>query len=101
MKSSKISLKSTDLVCLECGNVSSIIRKSSKSKKISHIKDLWCYRCMKTTKNYEVVDIDKFMWRNSNDEIELFVKELVMYGKPENKKRTNRVLKKILEKRKS
>jgi len=98
VKSSKISLKSTDLVCLECGNVSSIIRKSSRVKKVSHIKDLWCYKCRKTTKNYEVVDIDKFMWRNSNSEVELFVKELVTNGKNDDRERTGRILKKILKK---
>lgn len=98
MKISKISLTSTDLVCLECGNVSSIIRKTFKVKKVSHIKDLWCYKCKKTTKNYEVVDIDKFMWRNSNNEIELFVKELIIYGKNRDQERTNGILKKILKK---
>lgn len=98
MKSSRISLKSTDLVCLECGNISTIIRKSSKVKKVAHIKDLWCYKCKKTTKNYEVVDIDKFMWCNSDDEIELFVKDLVKYGKSKSYERTSGILKKILKK---
>ena len=51
----------TDLVCLNCGNVTSIQRKSNKQKKISHIKDLWCYKCLQITKHYEVRDIDKFI----------------------------------------
>lgn len=88
----------TDLVCLECGNVFIIMRKGCCLKKVSHLKNLWCYKCKKVTNHYEVRDIDKFMLLEVDDEEKLFVKDLVRDGKVEDQRKSNKVLKKILEK---
>lgn len=92
------SFQSTDLVCLECGNVYSIIRKSRALKEVSHIKDLWCYKCKKDVKHYEVKDIEKFMAKDTDDEIKLYVKDIVLNGKEENIDRRNRIFRKVLKK---
>ena len=88
----------TDLVCLECGNVCSLIRRSSSLKEVSHIKDLWCYKCKKDVKHYEVRDIEKFMAKDTDDEVKLYVKDIVLNGKEENIDRRNTVFKKVLKK---
>jgi len=61
MPSSKDRATSTDLICLQCGNVTSIFRRNCKGKKLGHIKPLWCYKCKDVTNHYEVKDIDKFL----------------------------------------
>ena len=86
-------VKSTDLVCMECGNICSIMRKIGRLKKISHRKHLWCYKC-----HVEVQDVSKFMWTNINDKTELLVKDLIQNGKEIKPSKTNRVFKKILKK---
>lgn len=91
MKYNKIG--STDLVCLDCGNVSTIMRRSGRYKKVSHIKDLWCYKCMRTTKHFEVVDVDKFMMSDSNNRNERYVRNLIINDRA----RTNKILKKKFE----
>lgn len=85
----------TDLICLECGNIFSISRRRDNLKKVSHIKDMWCYNCMNVTKHYEVVDVSKFMWQETEDETMLYVKELIENGRCKSKSRTNKLLKKI------
>ena len=91
----KSCVASTDLVCMNCGNIVSIMRKTSRLKEVSHIKDLWCYKCLDVTKHFEVVDVSKFLWRDTNDSMELYVKGLLKNGKNEE---SNRVFKKILKK---
>lgn len=61
---------STDLVCPECGNVTTIQRKMSKEKQEGHIKDLYCYKCQKLTKQYEVKDVSIFLEKNRDDSFE-------------------------------
>lgn len=80
----------TDLVCTECGNVAQIRRRSKRLREVGHIKDLWCYRCEKGTKHFEVRDISKFIY----DEDMSFELE----GLKEDERR-GKVLKKVLEKR--
>ncbi len=53
MAHSKSSVSQTQLVCSKCGNVQTIWRLSSKLKKQGHIKDLYCYVCLKKTKHVE------------------------------------------------
>ena len=76
-------VKSTDLVCLECGNVFTIMRKTGKLKEYSHIKDLWCYRCLDVTKHFEIYNKEKFLVKDIDDEIDLYIKDLIIYGKVE------------------
>ncbi len=59
--SNKQKTVNSDLICMKCGNITSIRRKPSQRRKISHIKDLWCYNCEEITKHYEVQDIEIFM----------------------------------------
>lgn len=80
--SNKALFKQTDLVCLSCGNVTSIMRRESKMKSLGHIKDLWCYRCEDVTKHYEVKDISKFMFEyNTRNLEEKMVADLVISGR--------------------
>jgi len=44
----------TGLICSECGNEDTIMRKSGKLKRSGHIKDLYCYKCKKRTKHTEM-----------------------------------------------
>ena len=44
----------TRLVCPKCGNIQIIFRKVVRRKKYGHIKDLWCFRCKKVTKHFEI-----------------------------------------------
>jgi len=92
MKSYKIF--STDLVCLKCGNICSIMRKVGREKSLAHIKDLWCYRCKGTTHHYEVKDVSTFMWKKHNSKDEKIVEELIKNGREEQCK-TVKLLKKI------
>ena len=96
--SRRVPLKETDLVCLGCGNVTSLVRRVDRCKKIANNMNLFCYKCCDVTRHYEVVDVDKFMWRDSTDEMELFVKELIKNGKENSQRRTDTVFKKILKK---
>lgn len=48
----------SDLVCLECGNVFPIPRKTANQRKIYHIKDIFCVCCKKKTKHIETKDLD-------------------------------------------
>lgn len=40
----------SELRCTICGAVFPIPRMKHKKRERGHIKDLWCYRCAKTTK---------------------------------------------------
>ena len=91
-------VKSTDLVCMDCGNICSIMRKIGRLKKVSHRKHLWCYKCQKVTEHFEVQDVSKFIWIDTEDETELFVKDLIKNGRKNKQSKTNRVFKKILKK---
>ncbi len=67
----------SDLVCLECGNVDTIFRQSKKSRGVSHIKDLYCYKCKTETKHYEVIDVSIFMLSDKEYQDKDKVKELI------------------------
>jgi len=69
--------KMTELVCLECGNVTTIIRQSCHLKSVGHIKDLWCYKCMDTTKHFELKDKARFYFEVAHDDLSLHVKSLL------------------------
>ena len=61
---SNYKISGTDLVCLECGNISTIQRKKAKLKEVGHIKTLYCFCCMKRTRHYEVIDVSSFIYNN-------------------------------------
>lgn len=80
--SNKILFEYTDLVCLNCGYVNSIMRRQSNKKACGHIKDLWCYKCQDITKHYEVKDISKFMFDYDSKTLEeKMVIDLVVSGR--------------------
>lgn len=93
----KCCVQPTDLVCLECGNVATIMRSTKRLKPISHIKNLWCYKCMDVTNHYEVKDIGKFMATETFSEVKLYVKDIVKNGREKDIERTNSIFKKILK----
>ena len=68
---------STDLVCLKCGNITTIYRNSKHLRNIGHIKDLYCYKCKCNTKHYEVKDIDEFMNTRTGNKVKNMIKELI------------------------
>ncbi len=49
-------------MCLDCGNVFSIIHFKSDLHKYGHVKNLWCYQCQKVAKHFEIIDIGKFLF---------------------------------------
>lgn len=50
----------SDLICSECGTVSSIPRYKNDRRERYHIKDVYCPKCNKTTKFIEIGDIDLY-----------------------------------------
>jgi len=40
--------------CLECGAIIPLTRLRTRAKKDGHIKNIWCYKCKKTTKHKEI-----------------------------------------------
>ena len=51
----------TELVCPQCGNITTIQRKIGKAKKVGHIKDLYCFVCKEVTKQFEINDLTKVL----------------------------------------
>ena len=49
---------SSDLICSECGVVMVIPRYMNNEREKYHIKDIYCYKCLKTTKHIEVKNLD-------------------------------------------
>ena len=69
----------SDLVCLKCGNIVTIQRKVGSDRPVGHIKDLYCYKCLKVTKHYEVRDVSKFLYNyNADKEEEANVCKLIL-----------------------
>lgn len=96
----------SDLMCLDCGSVFPIRRKTLHQKKEGHIKDLYCPTCKTETKHFELKDKDKFLWKYSHltDEDILSSKKdettkqailLLRKRELESEKSRSRVLKKI------
>ena len=56
----------TNLVCPECGNVSTIWRV--RNRPLFHIKDLYCYNCQMVTKQIETQNLDLLMAAIENKE---------------------------------
>lgn len=50
----RTSTTKTTLICSECNTPFEIQRKSTKLKKIGHIKNLYCYKCKKITQFIEL-----------------------------------------------
>lgn len=95
--------KSTDLVCLQCGNIMTISRKEKKQKKVGHIKDMYCPYCKDKVKFFEVKDISIFKWIcENNDKLtkeEQFVMNLLKEREELNDKSESGILKKVLTKK--
>lgn len=88
----------TDLVCLECGNVITIARVKKGMRMVGHIKDLWCYKCKCITKHYEVREADKFKMSSFfDDDVSLYVFDLLNKGFDGDYERKDRVFKKVLK----
>lgn len=88
----------SSLVCLECGNIFTIPRKSRKHRCDGHIKDLWCPFCKNISKHYEIRNIDIFLYNvEYEDEIKQYVRDLISNGTSEDNERKNRIFKKILK----
>ena len=87
--SNKIKTYPTDLICLNCGNITTIHRRCSHVKETSHIKDLYCYKCKDFTKHYELVEKDickiKLNKRELKTEIEKIVMDYLEPGKVKKK----------------
>jgi len=65
----------TELMCLYCGSYFPIARKSHKQKSENHLKNLWCFKCLKVTKHVEKLRPssmlrDLFVSANSKPDIE-------------------------------
>ena len=58
-------LASTDLICLECGYVTSIVRSGDRLKDDEHIKDMYCPMCKDDRKFLELKDASIF-WHRYN-----------------------------------
>lgn len=90
---------SSDLICLECGCIFPIPRKQRSLRNIGHIKDLWCPKCKKNTKFYEVVNIDIYKCDSTkNKEIDIYVRKLIDNNQEVEDAEKNRILKKIFTK---
>ena len=59
-------LASTDLICLECGYVNTIIRSGDRLKDDEHIKDIYCPICKDDRKYLELQDVSIF-WHKYNN----------------------------------
>ena len=53
----------TDLICPDCGNTFTIMRKENKQKKEFHKKWLYCPSCKKETDHIEVRNMDILLKR--------------------------------------
>lgn len=64
----KAKIDQSDLICLKCGNITSIQRRKSNKKKTLHIKHLYCYKCMDVTRHAELIDASIFKRKLDNKE---------------------------------
>ena len=48
----------TEIMCSNCGSITPIQRKSTKLKKLYHLKELYCYYCGTTVNQIEVRNSD-------------------------------------------
>lgn len=99
----QVPYKSTELVCLKCGNVMTILRKALKQKKVGHIKDMYCPYCKEQVKFFEVRDVSAFKWQCQNayelTELEQLVFNFLKEREENNGKQECGVYKKILTKK--
>jgi hypothetical protein len=75
---------STDLLCLECGNIFTIARGVNNLKSNGHIKHLMCPRCEKLTEHFEVRDAGlmrkELEFQPNRNEKEQLIYELLVKG---------------------
>ena len=69
----------TELVCPQCGNITTIQRKINRTKKVGHIKDLYCFVCREVTKQFEINDVSKFLLTyNEQNHEEKTIRKLIL-----------------------
>ena len=102
MSNSKTKFNSTDLICLECGNINTIQRRKGRGKAIGHIKTMYCPLCMNIVDHYEVQDVSKFVWEYSfcneneiDDDVKL-VLELLKKREDSSVRGEDKIFKKVL-----
>lgn len=87
-----------EIICTQCGNISTIQRSTSKKKEMCATKSAWCYHCKKETINFVIIDkvlaYNYLMERKELDEREQFVLNLL---KNKSNIETNKVLKKEMK----
>ena len=59
-------LASTDLICLECGYINTIIRRGDRLKVDEHVKDIYCPVCKEDRKFLELRDASIFWYKYNN-----------------------------------
>ena len=93
---------STDLICLECGNIFTIQRRIGRLKKVGHVKHIFCNICNKVQPHYEIRDANTFIWscygKNYNylDENTKVVLEFLMKREDNDVREEDRIHKKVL-----
>ena len=72
---------SSDLICSECGSKMIIPRNLNNRREKYHIKDIYCYKCKKTTKHIEVENLDivkkKLQYKKDLSDIEKILYNLI------------------------
>lgn len=76
--SNKIKTYPTDLICLNCGNITTIQRRRSQVKEVSHIKDLYCYKCKDVTKHYELIEKDRYKMNLDKSKLKSEIEKIVI-----------------------
>lgn len=69
----------SDFICLDCGNIMTLQRKLNHNRKKFHIKDMYCYKCMKITKFAELRDA-KYYFKELEFKDNLTLEEQFIYN---------------------
>ena len=70
----KMPTYSCEIICTQCGNISTIQRSTSKKKEIGSTKSSWCIHCKKETINFVIID-KVLAYNYLNERIELSERE--------------------------
>ena len=77
----KIPAVQTSLICPECGNITSIWRRTGRQKELYHKKKFFCPMCQKELNHIELKNIDFFIaslnFKDNLTEEEKYIKSLV------------------------
>lgn len=85
------SFKSVDVVCMKCGNVSTLQREQICLRSVGNIEENYCFCCKDYTKHYELGDVSSFLWKVASkkelDDNEILVLDLLEGKKSNGRKR--------------